>query len=270
MADDLHTLSAPYALDALTPDDRAQFEEHLRTCDRCQADLAGLQDAAASLAFSVEGPAPPSALRAAILDAARAERPNVVPLRPRRTLTAVAAALAVAASVAAVGFGVWAASLHNSLSSSRDAVRVLGDPASRHLPVGGSRGELVVAPSGQAVLAVRLPKLPSGKTYEAWIAGPVGEARGAVRRKCVHVAAACESRCAGDGDRRTFRRCRCTDVEAVARSSRLTVARSACRSRCARVFLSCNVRQKPCRPHCTLKTHVVGNVHAQSDSGGHT
>ena len=37
MADDLHTLSAPYALDALSPDERAQFEEHLRTCDRCQA-----------------------------------------------------------------------------------------------------------------------------------------------------------------------------------------------------------------------------------------
>ena len=67
---------------------------------------------------------------------------------------------------------MWAASLHNSLSDSRAAVSVLGDPASRHLPVGGSRGELVVAPSGQAVLAVRLPKLPSGKTYEAWIADP--------------------------------------------------------------------------------------------------
>jgi anti-sigma factor RsiW len=172
MADDLHTLSAPYALDALTPDERAEFEEHLRTCDRCQAELAGLQDAAAALAFSVDGPAPPSALRAAILDAARAERPNVVPLRPRRTFTSVAAAFAVAASAAAVGFGVWAASLHNSLSTSRDAVRVLADPASRRLPVGGSRGELVVAPSGQAVLAVRLPKLPSGKTYEAWIANP--------------------------------------------------------------------------------------------------
>ncbi|MGN6798496.1 MAG: anti-sigma factor domain-containing protein [Gaiellaceae bacterium] len=172
MADDLHTLSAPYALDALTPDERAQFEEHLSTCDRCREELAGLQDTAASLAFAVEGPAPPTARRAAILDAARAERPNVVPLRPRRTFTAVAAAFAVAASVAAVGFGVWAASLHNSLSSSRDAVRVLGDPESRHLPVGGSRGELVVAPSGQAVLAVRLPKLPSGKTYEAWIASP--------------------------------------------------------------------------------------------------
>ena len=172
MADDLHTLSAPYALDALTPAERAEFEEHLRTCERCQAELAGLQGTAASLAFAVEGPAPPAALRAAILDAARAERPNVVPLRPRRNVTYVAAALAAAASVAAVAFGVWAASLHNSLSDSRAAVRVLGDPASRHLPVGGSRGALVVAPSGQAVLAVSLPKLPSGKTYEAWIASP--------------------------------------------------------------------------------------------------
>ena len=172
MADDLHTLSAPYALDALSPDERAQFEEHLQGCERCQAELAGLQDAAASLAFVVEGPVPPPALRSAILEAARAERPNVVPLHPRRTFTAVAATVAVAASAAAVGFGVWAASLHNSLAGSRDAVRVLGDPASRHLPVGGSRGELVVAPSGQAVLAVRLPKLLSGKTYEAWVADP--------------------------------------------------------------------------------------------------
>src|SRR3954463_16022105 len=142
MADDLHTLSAPYALDALAPDERARFEEHLRTCDRCQEELAGLQDAAASLAFTIEGPAPPAALRAAILDAARAERPNVVPLRPRRAFTAVATAAAVGASVAAGGFGGGAASLHNSLSDSRDAVSVLADPASRHVPVGGSRGQL--------------------------------------------------------------------------------------------------------------------------------
>ena len=172
MADDLHTLSAPYALDALTGDERDRFEEHMKTCDRCRDELAGLQEAAASLAFVVEGPAPPSALRSSILDAARSERPNVVPLRPRSTFASVAAAFAVAASAAAVGFGVWAASLHDSLAHSRAAVGVLGNPASRHIPVGSGRGELVVAPTGSAVLAVRLPKLPSGKTYEAWIADP--------------------------------------------------------------------------------------------------
>jgi anti-sigma factor RsiW len=172
MADDLHTLSAPYALDALTADERERFEQHLETCDRCRDELAGLQEAAASLALVVDGPAPPPGLRSSILEAARDERPNVVPLRPRSTFASVAAALAVAASAAAVGFGIWAASLHDSLSHSRTAVRVLGDPASRRVPVGGGRGELVVAPSGTAVLAVHLPKLPSGKTYEAWIANP--------------------------------------------------------------------------------------------------
>jgi anti-sigma factor RsiW len=172
MADDLHTLSAPYALDALTADERELFEEHLETCEQCRAELAGLTDAAASLAFAVEGPVPPASLRAAILDAARDERPNVVPLRPRRSYAAVAAGVAVAASVAAIGFGIWAASLHSSLSHERAAARILGDPASRRVPLSGARGALVVAPSGAAVLAVRLPAPPAGKTYEAWIADP--------------------------------------------------------------------------------------------------
>lgn len=173
MADDLHTLSAPYALDALDAEDRARFEAHLETCERCRADLAGLQDAAASLAFAVEGPAPPAELRASILHAARAERPNVVPLRPRGIFASVATAAAVAATAAAVGVGIWATSLHHSLSRERAAVRVLADPGARHVPVEGAQGELVVTPSGTAVLAVRLPKPPDGKTYEAWIADPV-------------------------------------------------------------------------------------------------
>lgn len=172
MADDLHTLSAPYALDALTEEDRGRFEEHLETCETCRAELAGLQDAASALAFAVEGPAPPPELRAAILDAARAERPNVVPLRPRGMSTSVAAAVAVAAVAAAVGIGIWAASVNHSLSRERAAVGVLSDPASRHVAVKGAKGELVVGPSGTAVLAVRLPSPPKGKTYEAWIADP--------------------------------------------------------------------------------------------------
>ena len=173
MADDLHTLSAPYALDALTREDRERFEEHLESCEQCRAALAGLNDAAASLAFAVEGPAPPPELRGRILEAARREPTNVVPLRPRRAIFASAAAVfAVAATAAAVGLGIWAASLHHSLASERAATSILGDPSSRHVPVSGAKGTLVVAPSGEAVLAVRLPALPKGKTYEAWVADP--------------------------------------------------------------------------------------------------
>jgi anti-sigma factor RsiW len=173
MPDDVHELSALYALDVLDDDDRTSFERHLDQCERCRSELAGLRDAAGSLAFAVEGPAPPPDLRSRILDAARAERQNVVPFRPRRSFAvSVAAAVAVAASAAAVALGVWAASLHRSLSHERVTVSVLSDTRARHIPLRGARGQLVVAPSGQAVLALDLPKLPKGKTYEAWVADP--------------------------------------------------------------------------------------------------
>jgi anti-sigma factor RsiW len=173
MPDDVHELSALYALDVLDDEQRASFERHLAECERCQAELAGLRDAAGSLAFAVEGPVPPPELRARILDAAHAEGQNVVALRPRRSFTvSVAAAVAVGASAAAVAFGVWAASLHRSLSHERATVSVLSDTRARHIPLRGARGQLVVAPSGAAVLAVDLPKLPKGKTYEMWVADP--------------------------------------------------------------------------------------------------
>ena len=193
MADDLHTLSAPYALDALTRDDRERFEAHLASCEQCRAELAGLSDAASALAFAVEGPAPPPELRGRILEAARREPSNVVPLRPRRAIFAsAAAALAVAATGAAVGLGIWAASLHHSLANERAATSILGDPNARHVRVSGAKGELVVAPSGAAVLALHLPSLPKGKTYEAWVADPTvrraGEFDGHTTRLPVRVA----------------------------------------------------------------------------------
>jgi anti-sigma factor RsiW len=171
MADDLHTLSAPYALDALTPDDRERFEQHLATCEQCRTDLAGLSDAASSLACAVEAPPPPEELRARILEAARAEgAPNVRPLRrrPRKGADAFAG-VAAAAAIAIVAYGVWDVVHHSSTTS---AQRVLTDPNARHYPVSGGRGQLVVAASGEAAFSLKLPKPPAGKTYEAWVANP--------------------------------------------------------------------------------------------------
>jgi anti-sigma factor RsiW len=170
MADDLHELSALYALDALDADDRARFEEHLEDCATCRDELAGLRDASSALAYVPEGPAPPADLRERVLAAVRAEPKDVVPLRPRRSAAvSVAATFAVAATAAAVGFGIWAASLHHSLAQDRAALRVLGDPQARRIPLTGAKGSLVVAPSGVAALAVDLPAPPSGKQYEAWV-----------------------------------------------------------------------------------------------------
>jgi hypothetical protein len=82
----------------------------------------------------------------------------------------IAAAVAIAACAAAVVLGLWASSLHRSLAHDRTALNILGDPSARRVAVSGARGQLVVSSSGDAVLAVRLPPPPKGKTYEAWVA----------------------------------------------------------------------------------------------------
>jgi hypothetical protein len=127
-------------------------------------------------------------LRARILTAASAEPTNVVKLPARRSVaTSAAVAFAVAASAAAVGFGTWAATLHHSLNQERSATSVLRDPLSRHIDVKGTPGELVVAPSGDAVLTVSLPAPPRGSTYEAWVASPAVRPAGVFARGLVKL-----------------------------------------------------------------------------------
>ena len=36
----------------------------------------------------------------------------------------------------------------------------------------GDRGAVTVAPNGEAALILRVPRAPSGKTYEAWVIRP--------------------------------------------------------------------------------------------------
>jgi anti-sigma-K factor RskA len=167
---DAHDLTAAYALDALGDAERAEYEAHLAQCERCRTELAGLTESASALAWAVESPAPPGELRARILDAASAGRENVVPLTARRR---VWQGLAAAAACVAVGLGIWAATLHNSLANERgheSALRLVADPASQKVPLQGRRGMVAVARDGHAVLVVdSLPPAPAGMTYEAWV-----------------------------------------------------------------------------------------------------
>ena len=154
MAQNLHQLSAAYALDALDAEDERVFEAHLEGCDRCRADVDSFRVAASSLAFADVGPAPPAGLRDRVLDGARAERSNVIPFRSARRL--IPPALAAAAAVVVVG--LWASSNGGS---------------SREIPLRGANGTLVVKDSGRAELAVSgLRPAPAGKTYEIWVMSP--------------------------------------------------------------------------------------------------
>jgi anti-sigma-K factor RskA len=170
MSDTIHELSAGYAVDALDEEERRRFEAHLDDCARCRDDVDAFRTTAAGLAIADPSPPPPADLRRRILDAARAERPNVVPLRPRRrALWMPAAAVASAVAVAA---GAWAVVLSNRVSDRDDTIAVLSDPSARRLALSdGVAGHamLVVALSGDAALTGDFMPAPDGKEYEAWI-----------------------------------------------------------------------------------------------------
>jgi anti-sigma-K factor RskA len=154
---DLHELTAAYALDALAPDEAEAYERHLSQCEECREQLAELNETAAALAFGTVAPTSPARLRVAILDAAAAERSNVIPLLQRRWMARGLAVAAAAAACVAVGLGV-------SLSQSSHTRNVTW--------------AVVLGANGRATLDVSgLATAPSGKTYEAWIIPKTGPPR---------------------------------------------------------------------------------------------
>jgi anti-sigma-K factor RskA len=150
---DPHELTAAYALDALDPAEAEAYERHLGQCEECREQLAELNESAAALAFGSLAPPPPARLRGSILDAAAAERTNVVPLLRRRWVARGLAVAAAAAACIVVGLAV-------SLSQSSPPQ---------------VSWKLSVGPTGKAVLGVSgLAAAPHGKTYEAWLI-PAGQ-----------------------------------------------------------------------------------------------
>ena len=174
---DEHDLTAAYALDALSVDERERFEAHLAGCERCREELEGFWSVSGSLARAAGGPPPPAALRERILTEARRDLPNVVPLRRRFLPQPVLGFAAAAAAVAAIALGAWATSLagevadlRGELEANTEAVAILSDPSARQLPLSGADGRLVVARTGRAALVLSgVDRAPAGKTYEIWV-----------------------------------------------------------------------------------------------------
>ena len=174
MSSDPHDLLAAYALDALDDEERERFERHLADCEECSEQLALLREPVAALAYAAEGPVPPKELRDRIIEGARAEpRAAVIKLPRLNWALGAVAAVAAAAACLAVGLGIWAHSLSNSLDRERSARsvvdRLLAENATTK-PLIGANGSLIVARNGQAALLVcGLADAPSAKTYEAWV-----------------------------------------------------------------------------------------------------
>ncbi|MDX1511362.1 MAG: anti-sigma factor [Nitriliruptorales bacterium] len=189
MTADLHTLSGAYALDALEPDERQQFERHLAACESCQQEVRELQATAATLAVG-SSEEPPQGLKQAVMDEidqTRQDRP-IAPLadlaqhRARRGRVAVLSqrlvgAAAAVLAVAVVALGATVASLNDRLdqvearSEQLQALVAAGDTQTLAMDgPDGARAHVLVSPSaGQAVVfGSGMAPAPDGKDYELW------------------------------------------------------------------------------------------------------
>ena len=207
---DLHELTAGYALDALDPDEHEQLRgapRHVRAVPRRAAGvLAGLRRAGA---WRPAGRSRPHSLRERILEQARSERPNVVPLRRRFTLPVLSAAAAVAAVAAIAARHLGGRALPRPrttrMTGSRcSAIRRPGSSRPRRARRTSSspRAERPRSSCG------RLAPAPAGKDYQIWVfENGVPKSAGLFERPGVtRVDAARRAWTDGGGHRRARRR----------------------------------------------------------------
>jgi anti-sigma-K factor RskA len=198
-----HTLAGAYAMDAISPPDRARFERHLAGCQECAQEIASLREATARLATATAAP-PPSGLKERVMAAVAMTRQQPPPVmqargragtgsgaragrawRGRLTIAAAAVAAAVVLVVAVV-FGVSNGTMRHQLSqaqassqqmaavlTARDATMMTG---AVH---GGGNVTIVMSHSMHALVftAAGLHALPAFRGYELWLIGPAGDRR---------------------------------------------------------------------------------------------
>jgi anti-sigma-K factor RskA len=176
---EIHSLIAPYALDAIDADERARFEAHLEQCDECRTELAGFL-ATASRLGDVPAQTPPPELRAHLMEAVThtaQERPIVTALashgRLRRTLPRLAVAAAMVVAVGSLGAYAVEHQRKNDLQAQQAGMTEVLTAADAErfaapLKSGGTLQMVESKSTGGAVLiASDLPAL-EGKTYQLW------------------------------------------------------------------------------------------------------
>ncbi|MEV8402229.1 anti-sigma factor [Streptomyces niveus] len=188
---ELHTLTGAYALHALAPDERAEFERHLEVCPACAQEVRELTATTTRLGLAV-AVTPPPALKQQVLRRIAAERqePPRVTRESRgagggaargRALSRFALAACLAAAAGFGGVAVWQhqeaqdarARASDSQQRSEALAAVLAAPDAK-IRTGelsdGATGTVVVSQARDkaAFIASGLPKPPGGKVYQLW------------------------------------------------------------------------------------------------------
>lgn len=181
MSSDIHALVGAYAVDALDDEERTAFERHLADCAACRAEVAGLREAAATLATPT-AVTPPGALRDRVLaDIATvrplppaAERADRRPRRfPRPWLLVAAAAAVIALGAGAAVWQPWADQTSQAPQlTAAERIRAADDAETFTQTLdGGARATLIRSRAlNQAVLVTSdMPPAPEGRVYELWL-----------------------------------------------------------------------------------------------------
>ncbi|MEV0527339.1 anti-sigma factor [Streptomyces sp. NPDC050439] len=191
----VHSLAAPYALDALGPRELRGFERHLARCAPCRAETRELGEGAVRLAGAA-ATTPPPALRERVLAAVRVteqEPPPRAPVTrsaPPRTPTLLVAVGAVGAvALALVASAVLAFQLvrtdrrlDEERAEAREIAHVLAAPDAR---ASGSsdawgRGINVVTSESRRRAVVTVTGLgapPRGRAHQLWLLRPASPPR---------------------------------------------------------------------------------------------
>lgn len=192
MMEEVHSLAAVYAIDAIDDAERQAFEAHLPTCAECQEVVQELSEAATLLSEGLEVE-PPEKLRASVLDQvaaeasdagertstvvsleSRRERRNKRPNRSLNWLVGVAAAGVVAVGAWGVMQGMGPDPIEQVVGA-QDAAHHTADSGNGMVAVVTSAG------SDQAVLQLPedMPAPEGGSVYQAWFVHDDGTARSA-------------------------------------------------------------------------------------------
>jgi hypothetical protein len=176
---EIHALSGAYALDAVNDVERAEFERHVAQCTQCQDEVRSLRATAVRLPDVTSVP-PPNGLRARILAEVQTVRPlpPIAPVeRPRRRISTLSAAAAVAIAVAGGATAtIWRPWEPDTVQLSlADQVRTAADAQTwtTRLPDGGTMKVTRSKSVGAAVWTSNgVGPAPEGHVYELWLQRP--------------------------------------------------------------------------------------------------
>ncbi|MER5223777.1 anti-sigma factor [Streptomyces flaveus] len=205
---EMHSLAAPYALDALEPREHQRFEKHLKRCDSCAAEVRLLREDAVRLAWNTAAPAP-AAMRDRVLMAVRTtpqesapgqtapgpqphpraaqqplpgmRAPRPRPSRLHGLLSPLAATTAAAALVVAALFGVQASRTQDQLDQERTQAREIAnilaapDAAASAGQVANGQSINVVASASERAAVVTpagLGRPTNGRVHQLWLMRP--------------------------------------------------------------------------------------------------